>query len=249
MTKEFTPIPYAVERVLPSGLTILAGSPKAGKSWVALDICLAVAIGGPALSALPTNKGCALYLAREDTYRRLQSRMALIMGGTMDAPKCLEVIPQEQDWPGGEEGLAYLTEWAEECGDPRLVVMDTIAKIEPDMGEDRTRGAYTGNYSMMARYKTWADQHNCAVLMIHHDRKTANGQSPKGDSDGWMTDDPFTRISGTRGLTGAADTLMFLENKRGTREGRLHVTGRDVVEQALGLHKVGPLWACIDLPE
>jgi hypothetical protein len=171
----------------------------------------------------------------------LQSRIAYIMGGDRDVPNCLELIPQEHDWPGGEEGLAYLTEWAEECGNPRVVILDTIAKVEPDMGEDRYRGAYTGNYSMMSRYKQWADTHNCAVVAVHHDRK----QTASGSQD----TDPFTRISGTRGLTGAADTLWFLETVRGKGEGFLHITGRDVVEQTMDLMKVGPLWRAMSYPE
>ena len=246
MQTEFEPINFAVDRVLPAGLTIFAGSPKAGKSWVMLDICLAVAAGGPALSTLRTEQGCVIYLAREDTYRRLQSRMALITGGTMEGPKSLELVPQEQDWPGGEQGLANLTEWAEECGSPRLVVMDTLAKIEPEMGEDGgRRGAYAGNYAMMARYKQWADLHNCALVMVHHDRKTqAGGQTGTG-----MESDPFSKISGTRGLTGAADTLWFLESIRGTGEGALHITGRDVVEQTIDMRKAGPLWTATTLPE
>lgn len=246
MVKEFEPIQFAVDKILPSGLTIFAGSPKAGKSWVMLDICMAVAAGGPGLSSLATDQGCALYLAREDTYRRLQSRMALIMGGEMTGSKHLEVVPQEHDWPGGDEGLANLTEWAEECGDPRLVVIDTLAKVEPDMGEENSRrGAYAGNYSMMSKYKQWADTYNCAIVMVHHDRKSqAGGQNGTG-----MESDPFSKISGTRGLTGAADTLWFLESVRGTGEGQLHITGRDVVEQSIELRKAGPLWMATHSPE
>lgn len=247
MTKEFEPVRFAVEGILPSGLSIMAGSPKVGKSWVALDICLAVAGGGPALSEIATMQGSAIYLAREDTYRRLQSRIALLMGGDMSAvPKALELVPAEQEWVGGEEGLANLTEWAEEVGDPRLVVVDTLAKVEPEMGEgNRNTGAYAGNYSMMARYKAWADQHNVAVLMVHHDRKGAAGTK---EAQG-MESDPFTRISGTRGLTGAADTLWFLEAIRGKKEGALHVTGRDIAEQSIEMMKMGPMWQAMYAPE
>jgi hypothetical protein len=245
MKKEFIPIEFAVEKVLPEGLTIFAGSPKVGKSWVMLDICLAVAAGGPALSTLRTQQGCVLYLAREDTYKRLQSRIALIMGGTMEAPKNLELIPQEQDWCGGAEGLANMTEWAEECGSPRLVVMDTLAKIEPEMGEGGRAGAYAGNYTMMAAYKNWADRHNCAIVMVHHDRKAQAGEKKEMG----LESDPFSKISGTRGLTGAADTLWFLESVRGTGEGALHITGRDVVEQSLEMRKAGPLWSAVSYPE
>lgn len=235
-THEFAEQVFAVEGLLPSGLNILAGSPKAGKTWVALDLSLAVASGGRALGAFDVTQGSVLHLAREDNYRRLQSRINLLMGGLQDAPKALELIPTEHDWPGGEEGLANMTEWAEEVRNPRLVVIDTIAKVEPEMGEDGRRGAYSGNYSMMARYKAWADQHNCAVLMIHHDNKT------KQEEGG----DVFTRISGTRGITGAADTLLFLETKRGTLEGRLHVTGRDVEEETYDMVKSpSPLWQAL----
>jgi hypothetical protein len=234
MSTEFEPLNWAIEGLVPAGLTICAGSPKAGKSWLWLDAVLAVAAGGRALGSVPCVQGSALYLAREDNYRRLQSRLSLIMGGTMDAPAALEVIPSEQDWPGGEQGLANLTEWAEEVGDPRLVVIDTLQKVEPDMGEDGRKGAYAGNYTMMSRYKNWADTFNCAIVMVHHDRKAGSG-------DGQATD-PFTQISGTRGLTGAADTLMFLEKVRGEATGTLHVTGRDVVEQSIEMIKAGPVW-------
>lgn len=238
----FDPVAWAVEGLLPAGLGILAAAPKAGKSWIALDLSLAVASGGRALGGLAVQQGSALYLAREDTYRRLQSRMRLLMGGE-SVPDALEVIPSDTEWVGGEEGLANMTEWAEEVGDPRLVVVDTLQRVEPDLGEDGRRGAYTGNYSMMARYKNWADNHDCAVLMIHHDRKADMNVKSRDQVD------PFTRISGTRGLTGAADTMMFLDSERGTGLGVLYVTGRDVAEQALEMNKVGPLWQCISLPQ
>lgn len=245
MTHEFEPVSWAVEGILPSGLTIFAGSPKIGKSWLVLELCLAVALGGPALSCVRTSQGSVLALMREDSFRRLQSRIGLLMGGDVSAPKGLELVPHEQEWFGGEQGLADMTEWAEEVGDPRLVVVDTIAKVEPDMGEDRNRGAYAGNYSMMARYKQWADHHNCAVLMVHHDTKAGAGKPKPGEE----APDPFTRISGTRAMTGAADTLWFLDAVRGKGEGTLWVTGRDVAEQGLDLIKAGPVWRSLNLPD
>ena len=41
--------PYIVENLLYPGLYILAGAPKIGKSWLALDLCLSVAEGEPFL--------------------------------------------------------------------------------------------------------------------------------------------------------------------------------------------------------
>jgi RecA-family ATPase len=41
--KEFPPISYVVPDLIPEGLSILAGRPKVGKSWLALDVGIAVA--------------------------------------------------------------------------------------------------------------------------------------------------------------------------------------------------------------
>jgi hypothetical protein len=246
VTKKFEPIEFVIDHILPTGLTIIAGSPKVGKSWVTLDWCCAVGSGGRALGYLQALQGNALLVAREDSYRRLQSRLALIMGGDLDqVPADLEIVPADVDWVGGEEGIGHLTEWADEVANPRLVVLDTLGKVEPELGEtDRRGNAYTGNYSMMARYKNWADQRNIAVVAVHHDRKGGAGSKEKMG----MNEDPFTKISGTRGLTGAADTLMFLETVRGSGAGDLHITGRDVPTMSLELHKTGPLWQAWDVP-
>ena len=36
------PLEFTISDILPHGLFILAGSPKIGKSWLALDMCIAV---------------------------------------------------------------------------------------------------------------------------------------------------------------------------------------------------------------
>ena len=41
------PLELTISDILPHGLFILAGSPKIGKSWLALDMCIAVATGNP----------------------------------------------------------------------------------------------------------------------------------------------------------------------------------------------------------
>src|SRR5262249_10785231 len=75
---------WAVAGVLPSGSTIGAGKPKLGKSWLALNVALAVAQGGVALGSIPVEAGDVLYLALEDTKRRLKDRLAKMLG-TQDA--------------------------------------------------------------------------------------------------------------------------------------------------------------------
>jgi RecA-family ATPase len=47
--KTFEPMRWIVPDILPEGLSMLAGRPKIGKSWAALDIATAVASGGSCL--------------------------------------------------------------------------------------------------------------------------------------------------------------------------------------------------------
>ena len=43
MTQPLKPIEFVMDNLITQGLFILAGAPKIGKSWLALDICLSVA--------------------------------------------------------------------------------------------------------------------------------------------------------------------------------------------------------------
>ena len=46
MAQEYEPLRFAVDKILPHGVFILAGSGKIGKSWLSLDLCVNVATGG-----------------------------------------------------------------------------------------------------------------------------------------------------------------------------------------------------------
>ena len=50
--KKFAPINWVVPGIVVEGLTLLAGKPKRGKSWFALNLALAVAQGGTTLGAI-----------------------------------------------------------------------------------------------------------------------------------------------------------------------------------------------------
>jgi AAA domain-containing protein len=78
MNMQLPPVRYILEGYIAEGLTILAGRPKLGKSWLALDIGIAVAMGGYALN-IRADQGDVLYLALEDNRRRMQKRLRQIL--------------------------------------------------------------------------------------------------------------------------------------------------------------------------
>src|SRR3954470_24089874 len=126
MTATFADPRFAVEGLIPEGLTFMAGAPKLGKSWLALSLGIAVASGGAALGAVDVVEGDVLYLALEDSPRRLQGRLRMLLGDEA-APERLQI---ETAWPrvdegGGEAIAAFL----EERRDTRLVIVDVWARL------------------------------------------------------------------------------------------------------------------------
>jgi hypothetical protein len=98
---ELPPIRWSVQGLLPEGVTLLAGKPKLGKSWMALGIAIAISIGGVALGARPVEIGDVLYMALEDNYRRLRKRLGKLVTG--EVPERLHIATE---WPRMDEGGA-----------------------------------------------------------------------------------------------------------------------------------------------
>ena len=58
---QFAPLKWIVDGILPEGATLLAGKPKSKKSWKALAVAAAVAMGGKVLGYYDTLQGEVLY--------------------------------------------------------------------------------------------------------------------------------------------------------------------------------------------
>ena len=76
--------PPIIDGLLYAGAYILAGAPKIGKSFLVAQIAYHVSTGRK-LWDFDVHQGTVLYLALEDDYRRIQSRM-FMMYGVNDTP-------------------------------------------------------------------------------------------------------------------------------------------------------------------
>ena len=173
MSQPLRPPNFVVDTLLSQGLHILAGSPKVGKSWLALWLAVTVAKGEP-VWGMRVKRGTTLYLCLEDSVLRIQNRLFEI---TEDAPDsvhfCTECAPIGQ---GLEEQVdAFVAAYP----DTVLVIIDTLQMILPV--HDAT---YANDYRDLSVLKRLADKHGIAILLIHHLRKE-------------KADDVFHRISGT----------------------------------------------------
>ena len=213
MSQPLTPLNFVVDTLLSQGLHILVGSPKVGKSWLALWLAVTVA-KGETVWGMGVKQGTTLYLCLEDSTLRIQNRLFEI---TEDAPASVH-FTTNSDTPG--KGLEeQLCSFLSEHPDTVLVIIDTLQMIR-GTGYDNT---YANDYRDLSALKHIADTHGIAILLIHHLRKMND-------------DDPMNMISGTTGLSGATDSNFVLrKSQRRENTATLYCTGRDIPYRELAL--------------
>jgi hypothetical protein len=224
----FPPISYVVDGYIAEGLTILAGRPKAGKSWLALNFAVAVASGGSALGSISVEAGDVLYLALEDNRRRLKQRLEQIMQGA-PAPERLHLVTKSPRV--GEGLLEAIDNWRSTVVRPRLIIIDVFGKVrQPRRGKD---SYYDEDYRSLEPLKAAADLWQLAIVVIHH---TSKREEPF---------DPFDAVSGTTGLTAAADTVLVLS--RSSQGTTLYGRGRDIeeIDMAVSFENVTGQWVTL----
>jgi hypothetical protein len=218
---DFPPLEFLVEGLITEGLTLLAGKPKMGKSWMALDLAMSVALGSEALGTRQCQQGTALYCALEDNQRRLQRRMHHIYGDAINWPPNFHFSTHMSRFDEG--GREELEAWINEH-QPSLIIIDTLVHIRP---KRRSDNGYEADYAALGPLQELAGEYGIAILVIHHLRKM-------------NSDDPLDMVSGSTGLTGAVDTVLVLDRKsHGTT---LYGRGREMDDIDITLELDDCLW-------
>ena len=218
MSMAFEPLQFTTEKILPHGLFILAGSPKIGKSWLALDLCRAVATGGK-LWDFTAQQGDVLYFALEDRHRRVQDRLKKIQAENIN----LAHLHTSLTAAGLHNGLLDEVNDFISCY-PRtnLIIIDTFEHIRNGGSNEKT--LYSCDYRDMNILREITNKHKLTLLLIHHTRKLKD-------------DDPLNTISGSTGLSGATDGLLVLEKaKRTGSTAKLTIANSDTEGFCFNLH-------------
>lgn len=210
---EFPEPRYLVPDLLPAGLAALGARPKIGKSWMALQMSVAIGLGVP-IFGHPTQAGRVLYLALEDSPRRMKSRLKR-QGATEHAN-----VRFEFTWaPLLEGGMDQLLRTIDRHR-YALVVIDTLARA---MGHiDPNKSAEMNVY--LGLLQRTAVERNMTILLIDHHRKGNGG-------DGDVIDD----LIGATSKSGVLDVAMGLYRARGEKNATLKLTGRDIEERELAM--------------
>ena len=214
MEKNLKPVRYIVDDLIPAGVLMLAGSPKIGKSWMSLWLCLSVA-NGTDVWDLKSHKCDVLYMALEDSENRLQTRLRKL---NMPVPENIHFALTSGDL---DSGLLYqLDDFMCNHPDTGLIVIDIFQKIRGNLKEGTL---YANDCKEMNMLKAFADKHNIAVVLVHHAKKGSEA-------------DPQDSISGTNGIAGSADNNLILKrHSRYESVAVLSILGRDVTSRELHL--------------
>ena len=214
-----------VEGLLHEGMLLFGGKSKRGKSWLMLDLALAVATGKPVWQHFPTREPQpVLYLALEDGRGRIQRRLRAIQPGIQTTGK-LQLL---YDFPLiNDGGIERLRHYIETCH-YRLVVLDVLARVEPTAkgNNDKT---YHEIYRMFAPLQDLHRRHTFCLAMLTHLRKAE-------------AEDVFDTLHGSVAYQGAQDTLWVLERPPRDAVGVLHLREKDSDDQALHVSFVDGHW-------
>jgi hypothetical protein len=212
-----------VQGLVPEGVTIFAGRPKSGKSRMLKDMALSITapdLGEAVFDRYLCDRGSVLYLALEDNLKFTQQDIKRMLDG--------RPIPQRLhlafEWKAGMSAVEYADKWLSEHPDACLIAVDTLAMVtEKDRPGEKL---YISDYESIKPWRQLAHARGVAIILVHHTRKAES-------------DDPLIEVSGSTGLTGAADSVIIVKRKRGGKYAELHVTGRSVAEEILVLESDG----------
>jgi hypothetical protein len=233
---------FIIPGVLPTGNIILAARPKMRKTWLALQLGMAVATGGKFLE-WNCNQGDVLFLALEDNERRIRERIRTLQTFNMTAPdlsgfrywtggmsenaqgRLYVSDPQEaaetmQMFPRGEAGVDALEQYLEQFPNTSMIVIDTLQHFK---GHSTNRDVYARDYEAMMPITKLAARKECLIMPVTHEKKGLASV----DSGDFLED-----VTGSAGNTGGADGVASIKGKRGVQDEnesrKLYLSGRDI---------------------
>ena len=229
----FKPISWIIPDIIAAeGVTLLCSKPKFGKSWLVYDLCIAATADRYTLGEKKPMQGDVLYLALEDSKRRLQRRMTKLLPSFQG--NWPEKLIMTTEWRRLHEGgLDDIRDWHERTkakgGKPIMVAIDVLAKVRKPTGN---KPVYESDYDALTGLHRLAHELGIAIVVVHHTRKMAS-------------DDLMETVNGSYGITGAVDTVIVMADKAGGAV--LDIRGRDVeaAEFAIQFSKDACRWTIL----
>lgn len=217
---DIPPLHYVVQDLIHEGLWLFAGLSKRGKSWLLLDMCMAIAAGRSAFGHYPTTKKPVYYIALEDGRRRIRDRARSIQEDLSRLTNFRVVY----DFPKLDACAATTLEAGLKDYGFGIVVIDVLGGLLGDTPRNKTD--YQSIYAQFSPLRALANQYHLPIILVDHLRKAD-------------AEDIFLRVQGSYAKVGATDSVMILERKEDDTEGLLHIQSKESQNQTIALQFEG----------
>ena len=229
---KYHPLEWLIPDIIPlEGVTMLVGSPKSGKSLFVLNIIISYLVSDIILNFYPTpdKKINILYLDLEASKRRIKERAMKIIG---DSP-CPTNLVIANDWPRFGEGSLEKLRYRLGLEHFDLVIIDILGKVQ-SMRKVSNVHSYSLDQQEIDKFSQICKDFRTSIILVHHTRKAK--------SEDWVD-----MVSGSHGISGTVDTLLYLYRVKGQTGATLHVVGRDIEEETyrLDFDKSSKRWEMI----
>lgn len=221
---EIEPVKWFIPGFLPSGLTILSGPPKIGKSFFCWNMALAVALGGTAFSSVVLPKSYNVsYLSLEDPIDLLKDRLKMISPDEL--PKNLHIIDDMKGMKLDHAGLKEVGKHLD-ATESELLIVDTWKHTTPDINIKGT--SYDIDYANLIPIQNFAHNRKMGMILVTHNRKAAD------------IENAFNQIQGSVGMQAGCDTLMMISHDSGSKT--LHLSGRRIPAEQFAFSIENGFW-------
>lgn len=200
-----------VEDIIKVGVITLSAKSKMYKSWLCLQMAIAVTTGKRFLGKA-TNQCDVLYIDLENDKRISRDRLLKLLNGEAP-PQNLFIV---NDVPTMKNGFTVTMEnFLNRNNNVHLIIIDVFAKIKYQKKSNQSD--YDCDYQSIGELKTLAEKYDCAIILVMHNRKMVDDT------------DPFSNILGSSALMGASDeSIVIYKQKRSDEESFISITGRTV---------------------
>jgi len=192
--------PWLVEQLWGHGAVgVIGGAPKSCKTWLALEIAVAVASGRPCLGRFDVAQpGRVLLYAAEDAPEQMRERIESLARARTTDFNALDVLlilepslrlDRTDDLRRLRETLARYR--------PTLLVLDPYVRLQRVDENDATKVS-----SVLAALRELSRTFHLALTLVHHTRKNP-------------TDNAGLALRGSSDFYAWADSILYLRQRRG----------------------------------
>ena len=178
-SREYPKTPWLVHGLLTrGGNAVIGGEPKTAKTWLAIEIAIAVATGTKACGEFFSERGTAAYFFAEDLDKQVRNRIRALLAGSGR-----DVLPNGRLFvrPRGafldvlkDPDLAWVVASCRQLGRLDLLVLDPLRDIHS--GEEDTSDSMR---DVMRRLRVLGELLGCTVVVTHHNSKATADTSKR----------------------------------------------------------------------